>query len=616
MRPSRYLIPVAVTMLTAATTWGQTLATGSLTGKYFVRHVEFTTDGSNNVTDARSITGSINFNGTGNYSLTGQQVIGTGAPASFTASGSYSVNAAGIAAIANPQKPALTINARYGVEAVIGSSTEAADNTFDIFVAIPAPAAALTNAAVNATWSATDFELTGASTSQVRDSIVALTLDGAGNISALSATGHAANFSAGASMNQPVTGGTYSVNSDGTGAITFPLPSGHTAANSLLSPAARTMAVSKSTNVLMGSTAGAHDIFIAIRNAATPVTLNSGTRFWVSGLRVDSTGSSNAYAASTNTIAADSYFISSRRLHETGSATALNETASAAYTTAADGTGFAGAAQIAVETAGYVGANTGNAFDPTGYEIAFGTGIPAVSGTGVFVNPQGIVNAASGAPAGDAVSPGEFITIYGSGLAAAPATATTLPFPKSLGNVTVAINGTLAAIDFVSASQINCIVPYELTGSTATIVVTSSGAVSNTVTVPAARTSPGIFSQDSTGVTDGAITHADNSLVNAASPAKKGEVVVMYLSGLGALSIPVADGNGAAGLNNVTTQFEILVNGIAVQPVAVLYYGLSVEAGLYQINFTVPATLTVSGELPLAILTPDAFTDEITIAVQ
>ena len=115
---------------------------------------------------------------------------------------------------------------------------------------------------------------------------------------------------------------------------------------------------------------------------------------------------------------------------------------------------------------------------------------------------------------------------------------------------------------------------------------------------------------------DGAITHANNIPVNAASPAKKGETVVMYLSGLGALTTPVADGNGATTLNNATTLLQVFVNGIAVQSAAVLYHGLSSEAGLYQINFTVPANLTVSGTLPVAILTPDAFTDEVNIAVQ
>ncbi len=40
---------------------------------------------------------------------------------------------------------ATNINARYGVEAVVGSTTEVSGNTFDLFVAIPAPSVSQSN---------------------------------------------------------------------------------------------------------------------------------------------------------------------------------------------------------------------------------------------------------------------------------------------------------------------------------------------------------------------------------------------------------------------------------------------------------------------------------------
>ena len=52
---------------------------------------------------------------------------------------------------------------------------------------------------------------------------------------------------------------------------------------------------------------------------------------------------------------------------------------------------------------------------------------------------------------------------------------------------------------------------------------------------------------------------------------------------------------------------QVAVNGVN----APLWY-----ADSNQINFQVPKNLTVSGELPLAILTPDAFHDQVNIAVQ
>src|SRR5580692_11744503 len=118
--------------------WAQVPVTSTLTGKYFARHVEFTTDANNNVTDARSIEGTITFSGSGSYGFVGQQVVGTVVATAFNVSGTYSMTPAGLVTISNPQKPALSINARYAAEAVIGASTEATDNTFDMFVAIPA----------------------------------------------------------------------------------------------------------------------------------------------------------------------------------------------------------------------------------------------------------------------------------------------------------------------------------------------------------------------------------------------------------------------------------------------------------------------------------------------
>ncbi len=90
----------------------------------------------------------------------------------------------------------------------------------------------------------------------------------------------------------------------------------------------------------------------------------------------------------------------------------------------------------------------------------------------------------------------------------------------------------------------------------------------------------------------------------------------MYVSGLGSLTTPVADGFGATGINNATTPLALYVAGIPLPAASVTYQGLTVDAGLYQINFVVPLTLAVTGELPIAILTPDAFTDEVNIAVQ
>ena len=66
------------------------------------------------------------------------------------------------------------------------------------------------------------------------------------------------------------------------------------------------------------------------------------------------------------------------------------------------------------------------------------------------------------------------------------------------------------------------------------------------MTVPLAPTAPGVFSLSANGLGEGAIRHADSSIVNQASPAMPGEIVQVYLTGLGAVNPPVPDGTGGA----------------------------------------------------------------------
>src|SRR5437868_14571834 len=67
----------------------------SLNGKYFLRHVSLGTDAGGNLTDARSLLGSITFDGAGNYDFTAQLVLGAGAASAQTGKGTYSVDPAG-----------------------------------------------------------------------------------------------------------------------------------------------------------------------------------------------------------------------------------------------------------------------------------------------------------------------------------------------------------------------------------------------------------------------------------------------------------------------------------------------------------------------------------------
>ena len=107
---------------------------------------------------------------------------------------------------------------------------------------------------------------------------------------------------------------------------------------------------------------------------------------------------------------------------------------------------------------GFVQIGTG-----TTYSLTIGLQSKQYSGAGVFINPLDIWNAASYAPITNSVAPGEFISIFGTGLASTTASATSLPLPgqAGLGGVQVTVNGVYAPLSYVSPTQINLLVPYE-----------------------------------------------------------------------------------------------------------------------------------------------------------
>src|SRR5579863_7240363 len=99
-------------LLHIASLSAQTLNNQSLNGKYFFRQVSLGTDASGNLTDPRSLQGTLAFDGNGNFSFTGQQVIGNNAVTSQSGQGTYSVDAAGFVSMDSPVRPGDKENSR------------------------------------------------------------------------------------------------------------------------------------------------------------------------------------------------------------------------------------------------------------------------------------------------------------------------------------------------------------------------------------------------------------------------------------------------------------------------------------------------------------------------
>jgi uncharacterized protein (TIGR03437 family) len=191
---------------------------------------------------------------------------------------------------------------------------------------------------------------------------------------------------------------------------------------------------------------------------------------------------------------------------------------------------------------------------------------------------------------------------------------------NSVAGVKVTVNGVSAPIYYLSPTFISAVVPYSVTGPTATIVVTVNGVLSNSVDVPLAPTAPGIYSWTANGLGEAIVAHALTAVkVEQSNPARVGEYITIYLTGLGAVTPPVTEGVPAP--STPLSKANAWVNG----PFSVYVEGLpcagsSFFAGLvptlgsvYFVNCQIPAV--APGLRGLAIQTLDGFTDMVSLYV-
>lgn len=191
-------------------------------------------------------------------------------------------------------------------------------------------------------------------------------------------------------------------------------------------------------------------------------------------------------------------------------------------------------------------------------------------------------------------APNTFISIFGENLSwstlsvkSSHINANTLP--TSLGGVQVLIGPTLGFLVFVSPGQINALIDSRLTpGKYPLRILRDSLAGPSVATITIADTAPGLFAiSDGTPV----VTRPDGSLVTEESPARPGEIIILWATGLGPTLPSMRPGElpRAAAPLNPKMPFQVLLNGAPIQADHVLYAGVAPGfAGLYQINVLLP----------------------------
>lgn len=220
-----------------------------------------------------------------------------------------------------------------------------------------------------------------------------------------------------------------------------------------------------------------------------------------------------------------------------------------------------------------------------------------------------VSNAASGNA--QAVAPGSIVSIYGSNLATSTLAASSFPLPMALGGATVTVNGTAAPILYVSPTQLNVQMPFDLAPGSAAVSVSVGNAVIGTTAVTVQASAPGLFTQSEGGA---AVINQDGSINSQAQPAPAGSVVAAYCTGLGAVSPSVAAGTPAPN-NQLSTVTAAVTATIGNTPANVEFAGLAPGfAGLYQVNIQAPQL--PPGQYALQISAGGGVSNSATISVE
>jgi len=226
------------------------------------------------------------------------------------------------------------------------------------------------------------------------------------------------------------------------------------------------------------------------------------------------------------------------------------------------------------------------------------------SGVVPSYSADGIVNAGSGTPG--PFAPNSILSIFGSGLALA--TQALAAGDIQGGSLPTEFQGTQVLVDtfpsplfYVSAGQINFLVPSNQATGDVKVQVVTDGNAGPVVTVTIANAAPALFVTP-TGYA--IATHADNSLITPDSPAHADEIIVVYATGLGKTSPNPAAGAipQYAAQIAALADLKVSVGGAVLSPGLIKYAGLTPgSAGLYQVNLALPDNPGQDPEIRVAI---------------
>jgi uncharacterized protein (TIGR03437 family) len=197
------------------------------------------------------------------------------------------------------------------------------------------------------------------------------------------------------------------------------------------------------------------------------------------------------------------------------------------------------------------------------------------------------------------VAPGGLISIFGRDLSPVNVATREIPLPTALADSCLTVNGTALPMIFVSPTQINAQLPYNVEGN-ATMVLRTPGGVSDNLNFRLLPGAASLFRVTEAEIPT-VIRAKNQEFVTLSNPIHPEDDIIILATGLGRTTPAVEAGVPAPSdpLPLVLLEPEVTLGGVKL-PVG--YAGLAPgEIGVYQINASVPHWVPTGTQIPLVI---------------
>jgi endo-1,4-beta-xylanase len=229
--------------------------------------------------------------------------------------------------------------------------------------------------------------------------------------------------------------------------------------------------------------------------------------------------------------------------------------------------------------------------------------VAALRGSPPAITAVGLTNAAS--YASTAFAPGEIFVLFGptfgpSALALAQPVGGRIP--AELSQTRVLFDNVPAPLLYSTVGQVSGVVPFSVAGKTTVqMQYEYRGVRSNAVTVNIVPTQPGIFTLDSSGTGNGAILDTSYRVIDESNRARKGDYILVYLTGAGVMTPASRDGEiaGASPVPTVPGQVTLTIGGVDC-PVQYAGEASGLVAGAVQLNAQITGGVP-SGRQPIVV---------------